>query len=256
MPIGLVDVPGRHLPRADARGDRLGPGTCVLVADERHRRHVVRPMARFAFRLEDRRDILRERRRRFRRYPPPAPRPRDSWLRSALWRKLRPETLSSTAPFRHDEADKDTIIYQNWLNQLQLVVVHAPMCSFGTAEEAPCVCRSTGGPLLPRPSPSVSLKLVWSRAFRGDRAEGGPARHSAVGGDWTCRQADRAVDRVVRPRASDDAAEYRVRVVGDHLRADRLEHGRGAADLQARRRDLRVLAQGRDRPPRRTVPAG
>jgi uncharacterized integral membrane protein (TIGR00698 family) len=70
---------------------------------------------------------------------------------------------------------------------------------------------------------------VWSRAFRGDRAEGGHSRDSAAGGDWIRRQADRAVDRIVRPRASDDAAEYRAWLWAIIFRADRLEHRRRAA---------------------------
>ena len=58
-----VDVPRRHLPRGDALLDGARPRTGVLVGDERHRRDRVRLMALLALGLEDRRDVLRERRR-------------------------------------------------------------------------------------------------------------------------------------------------------------------------------------------------
>ena len=49
-----------------ARANRPRPRPRLLVGDERHRRDRIGPMARFALLLEDRRDVLRERRRRLR----------------------------------------------------------------------------------------------------------------------------------------------------------------------------------------------
>ena len=64
MPTRLVDVPRRHLPVGDAGLDRARPRPRLLVGHERHRRDRIGPVARFALLLEDRRDVLGERRRR------------------------------------------------------------------------------------------------------------------------------------------------------------------------------------------------
>ena len=56
-----VDVPRRHLARFDAVLDRPRPGPRLFVGDERHRRDRVRLMARLTLRLENRRDVFRER---------------------------------------------------------------------------------------------------------------------------------------------------------------------------------------------------
>ena len=45
-------------PRRDAGGNGPRPRPRILVRDEGHRRHRVRPVARLAFRLEDRRDVF------------------------------------------------------------------------------------------------------------------------------------------------------------------------------------------------------
>ena len=66
-PTRLVDVPGRHLVIGDARADRARPRPRLCVGDERHRRDRIGPVARLALVLEDRRDVLREGRRRRRR---------------------------------------------------------------------------------------------------------------------------------------------------------------------------------------------
>ena len=56
-----VDVPRRHLARADALLDRARPRARLLVGDERHRRDRVRLMALLTLGLKNRRDVLRER---------------------------------------------------------------------------------------------------------------------------------------------------------------------------------------------------
>ena len=58
---GLVDEPRRHLAQRGPVPDRAGPGTRLLVREERHRRHRVRPMAVLAGALQDGRDVPRER---------------------------------------------------------------------------------------------------------------------------------------------------------------------------------------------------
>ena len=57
----LVDVPGRHLAIDDAVPDRAGPGSDLLVGDQRHRGHLALAMAHLAGALQDRRDVLGER---------------------------------------------------------------------------------------------------------------------------------------------------------------------------------------------------
>ena len=56
-------APRRHLAGHHLVLDRARPGPHVLVGDERHRRDLAGPMADDAVLVEDRRDVLRERRR-------------------------------------------------------------------------------------------------------------------------------------------------------------------------------------------------
>ena len=57
---GLVDVPGRHLAAFDPGSDRPGPGAHLVERPEGHRSDRFLTMTRFAFLLEDGRDVLRE----------------------------------------------------------------------------------------------------------------------------------------------------------------------------------------------------
>src|SRR6202008_5080573 len=59
---GLVDEPRRHLTLADALLDGLRPGPGFAVGEQRHRRDFVGAMAPDAGAIEDRRDVLGERR--------------------------------------------------------------------------------------------------------------------------------------------------------------------------------------------------
>ena len=58
----LVEMPGRHVPGLHAVANRTRPRPALLVGHERHRRDGIGPVARLALRLEDRRDVLGERR--------------------------------------------------------------------------------------------------------------------------------------------------------------------------------------------------
>ena len=60
---GPIDLPRRHLAVADARLDRARPRPRLGEGHERHRRHRVGPVTGLALLLEDRRDVLGERRR-------------------------------------------------------------------------------------------------------------------------------------------------------------------------------------------------
>ena len=72
MPTVAIDLPRRHLLVGDARLDRPRPRPRLGVGHERHRRDRVGPVTRLALLLEDRRDVLGERRRlRRRRRPQP-----------------------------------------------------------------------------------------------------------------------------------------------------------------------------------------
>ena len=55
-----IDVPGRHLARDDAIPYRTRPRPHLFIGNQRHRRHLSRPVASLARALQDRRDILRE----------------------------------------------------------------------------------------------------------------------------------------------------------------------------------------------------
>ena len=57
-----VDVPGRHVARRHAIANRTRPRTRLFVGLQRHRRDRIRPVARLALVLENRRDVLGERR--------------------------------------------------------------------------------------------------------------------------------------------------------------------------------------------------
>ena len=59
---GAVDVPGRHLERDHAVADGPRPGPHLAVGQQRHRGDGVGLMALLALLLENRRDVLRERR--------------------------------------------------------------------------------------------------------------------------------------------------------------------------------------------------
>jgi hypothetical protein len=63
----LIGKPRRHRPRADLVADRPGPRPHVLEGDERHRRDFAWPMACHALAVQNRRDVLAERRRVLRR---------------------------------------------------------------------------------------------------------------------------------------------------------------------------------------------
>ena len=62
LPVGLVGVPRRHDAGDDLVADVLRVRPRVLVGEERHRRDFARPVTARAVLVEDRRDILRERR--------------------------------------------------------------------------------------------------------------------------------------------------------------------------------------------------
>src|SRR4029434_6532165 len=56
----LDDVPRRHLTRLDAELDGGGPGTRLLIREQRHRRNRIGPVTRLTLVLEDGRDVLGE----------------------------------------------------------------------------------------------------------------------------------------------------------------------------------------------------
>ena len=58
-----VGVPRRHLPRQDLVLDGAAPGSRLLVGHQRHRRHLARAMAGDTVLVQDRRDVVGERRR-------------------------------------------------------------------------------------------------------------------------------------------------------------------------------------------------
>ena len=90
----LVEVPGRHLPGLHAVADRAGPRPALLVGDERHRRDRIGPVARLALRLEDRRDVLGEGRRR--------------WQPSARRPERPPQAVKASAPATGPDTDRDS----------------------------------------------------------------------------------------------------------------------------------------------------
>ena len=63
MPTVAIDLPRRHLPIGDARLDRARPRPRFGEGHQRHRRDRIGPVAGLALLLEDRRDVLGERRR-------------------------------------------------------------------------------------------------------------------------------------------------------------------------------------------------
>ena len=62
FPVTPVGVPRRHLARRHLLVNRTRPGPGLAEGDERHRRHLALPVAGDALLVEDRRDVLAERR--------------------------------------------------------------------------------------------------------------------------------------------------------------------------------------------------